>query len=247
MARKRLEIVNRQKAELPDPVLSATLREIADSGRWLDVQNTWWTIQGEGPFAGMPCLFIRLAGCNLTCPSCDTDYTSNRGNTFVDDMVATVQKGNKYDLVVLTGGEPFRQNIIYLIKKLISIGKWVQIETNGTLWNPLLDEMTTPELLRLTIVCSPKAEHVHEKLQQDVAHLKYVIHHEHIHELDGLPTQVLGRHIAPARPWATFRGTIWVQPEDGPDLDKNTAACVRLCLKHGYRLSLQTHKIIGVE
>lgn len=113
-------------------------------------QRTLWiaetfadTIQGEGPSAGTPALFIRLSGCNLECrPWCDTPYTWDRERF---DLTAERTRLNVGDLaswaavrseplVVLTGGEPLMQQLalIPLVRALVDIGKRVEIETNGT-------------------------------------------------------------------------------------------------------------------
>ena len=99
----------------------------------LDVHSQWNTIQGEGPYAGHQATFIRLAGCTLMCPGCDTDYTSNREKARIRDIVAYCENQSP-GLVVITGGEPFRQKLDLLCLMLLAAGKTVQIETNGTVW-----------------------------------------------------------------------------------------------------------------
>ncbi|WP_046973456.1 7-carboxy-7-deazaguanine synthase QueE, partial [Dyella japonica] len=96
------------------------------------------TIQGEGPFCGQPAVFVRLAGCNLQCPGCDTNYTSNRKKMSHSDIwqeIVHVTGEAKTKLVVITGGEPFRQpEVVNFINYLIDMkGYRVQVETNGTM------------------------------------------------------------------------------------------------------------------
>ena len=102
----------------------------------VEVHSIFDTIQGEGPFAGSPAVFIRLTGCNLQCQFCDTEYTSVReAITPVEALnrVKAAHGDSPRGLVVLTGGEPFRQNISPLCAALLHAGYHVQIETNGTM------------------------------------------------------------------------------------------------------------------
>ncbi len=126
----------------------------------IGIVNIFFTIQGEGPFAGMPALFIRLGGCNLACKFCDTEFDEFEYmeiNQIIDICFEKMDASHKEDwdkiikkhyLIVITGGEPFRQNISPLCNKLLSLGFNIQIETNGLLWRAL-----DP---RIHIVCSPK-------------------------------------------------------------------------------------------
>lgn len=217
----------------------------------ISIVDIWPTIQGEGPFAGQPAVFIRLAGCNLACPSCDTNYTLGRMQFSVEELVERVVKENPpslftKSLVVITGGEPFRQMILPLVAALNDKGFTVQIETNGTYGHPYL---WTLQGKRFVIVCSPKTGSVHQDLQPHVHSLKYVVSAGRISEEDGLPLSVLGNGIPPARPWKNFTGTVYVQPCDDDDPVKNAAnlkATVESCMKFGYTLCLQLHKIVGL-
>jgi len=90
------------------------------------------SIQGESTFAGLPCIFVRLTGCNLRCHWCDTAYAFHRGQKMtVEDVLTKVrQLGGK--LVELTGGEPLLQDDIYpLSERLLSAGFQVLVETSG--------------------------------------------------------------------------------------------------------------------
>jgi len=99
------------------------------------------SIQGEGTRAGLPCVFVRLTGCNLRCTWCDTAYAFHGGNKMsVDEVLARVEElaGRRADgrvavpLVELTGGEPLLQDEIYpLADKLLAAGYTVLIETSG--------------------------------------------------------------------------------------------------------------------
>ena len=125
---------------------------VRDGGASLWVQEVFATLQGEGPFAGEPAVFVRLAGCNLRCFWCDTEFESSSWHPSMEELVERIEstRAPHCDLVVLTGGEPLRQDVSLLIDALLGRGHRVQIETNGTLWVDL------PEDERLTVVCSPK-------------------------------------------------------------------------------------------
>lgn len=220
----------------------------------LRVFKVWPTIQGEGPFSGEPAIFVRLGGCNLQCPKCDTDYTSWIDELAPSAVLNRVVRVNEHvpqsRLVVLTGGEPFRQNIGPLIAVLLGNGYMVQIETNGTLWQEdSLNWLTS----RVHVVCSPKTPRLNHDLLPYIGTLKYVLSADEIDPSDGLPTKVLGMPAPPARPWPKFiedDGEVYVQPCDDQDPVKNAAnvrACVESAMKFGYRMGMQNHKTWGVE
>lgn len=94
------------------------------------INEIFYSIQGEGANAGKPAIFVRLSGCNLKCPFCDTEHEPHVVMT-VDEVIDAI-KEYPSDLVVLTGGEPTLQGIEPLIQKIHQIGKSVAIETNGT-------------------------------------------------------------------------------------------------------------------
>lgn len=214
----------------------------------LDVFDIWYTIQGEGPDAGTPAVFIRLAGCNLACPNCDADYTSKRKWMTEYDISSVIQQwlhpSSSKRLVVFTGGEPFRQNIQPVVDFLIGRDKCrIQVETNGTLPPGFARPYT-----QFSIVCSPKTPKVHPDIEYWAKAYKYVIEAGHVDQ-DGLPTRALGG-MYPARPKKNFGGQIFVQPCDEKDPKKNKAniqAALDSCMKFGYRLSLQLHKQLGLE
>lgn len=225
----------------------------------LDVVNVWNTIQGEGPFSGIPATFVRLAGCNIRCNGCDTDYTTNRRRQSVSMLFSEVVTSKPLGythrcaslprcpagLVVITGGEPFRQNIGDFVRKLLECGYHVQIETNGTLY---LEDF--PCNREVTVVCSPKTHHVNDLLRPHIGALKYILRAGNIDPQDGLPVTTLGRNNPVARPWVGFDGEVYVQPEDQEDPilnGQNAEAAVASCRKFGYRLCLQVHKIVGME
>jgi len=235
-------MLNTQKKEKP-------LINIDDQ---VQVHSIFSTIQGEGPFAGVPAIFIRLAGCNLDCPWCDTIYTGDDVRTWTpDDVVGQVvkmsyTKTKPTKLVVITGGEPFRQDFGKLVLKLHHAGYTIQIETNGTLYQENFPYHLT------TVVCSPKIAKIHKKLIPFIKHYKYVAEHNSISLADGLPIEVLGNNVrkSVARPPENMPYTVYLQAMDCQDEagnKKNLDAVVASCQEFGYTLCIQVHKLIGVE
>lgn len=249
--------------------------EAETKGEKLTVKSIFYTIQGEGPFIGMPAVFVRLAGCNLACTFCDTDFEDGELMT-VDAILEQVEQCKiNTSLIVLTGGEPMRQQILPLCFSAINRGYKIQIETAGTCCPPAIADgsangMGLPSLMgngQLTIVCSPKTATVHRIVETFCSHYKYIVRaQENTGRGDpaidkrGLPffstqNNAAKDTVALFRP-ASPRATIWLQPcaeylENGePDNDStrlNIDLVTHLSLVHGYRVSFQLHKILGVE
>jgi 7-carboxy-7-deazaguanine synthase len=92
------------------------------------------SIQGESSFAGVPCIFVRLAGCNLRCAWCDSEYTFTGGYKLSEDeVVAEIEKLAPVKLVEFTGGEPLLQEkeLVPLMERLLGQGYELMIETSG--------------------------------------------------------------------------------------------------------------------
>jgi 7-carboxy-7-deazaguanine synthase len=92
------------------------------------------SVQGESSFAGLPCIFVRLAGCNLRCTWCDSEYTFTGGRKVsVDELVGEVKKLAPVRLVEITGGEPMLQEreVVPLMERLLADGFEVLLETSG--------------------------------------------------------------------------------------------------------------------
>lgn len=205
-------------------------------GSTLHVVEMFPTLQGEGPYAGHPAVFVRLGGCNLACSFCDTEFESFKPMALAEVLtqVEALSAGIR-DLVVITGGEPLRQNIAPLCEALLARGLRVQIETNGTLWRPLP--------AGVHIVCSPKVtDGRYHPLRADllarVDALKFIVA---ANDADYSDIGQVGQ--------ADANIPIYVQPMDEGDEDKNRAnlaLAAQLAQAHGYRLSLQLHKILGI-
>lgn len=222
--------------------------------------SPFYTLQGEGPFAGHPAVFIRLHGCNLRCWFCDTNFSDPedpeihmiRLSRIAYDECMFSHTHGRTNLIVLTGGEPFVQNIYPLCLELLKMGIKVQIETAGSLW---IDDM---EKLFGTVwgpgmhmVCSPKTPNIHPKIKEYATAFKYVI---------GSDTQIEGQDILAStqikngtpRPLAAPRkdAPCFLSPMDEYDPlvnEMNRAKVARLCLQHGYIAGVQMHKLLQIE
>lgn len=206
------------------------------------VKEIFYTLQGEGANAGRPSVFCRFAGCNLwtgreqdrakaVCTFCDTDFVGTDGEgggKFVDAealasaIEATWQTGARDNrFVVCTGGEPLLQLDAALIDALHKRDFEIAVETNGTVEAPA----------GLDWICvSPKADSV----------LKIASGHE-------LKLVFPQTKAMPERFEALAFQHFYLQPMDGPEVAENTKAATAYCLAHPkWRLSLQTHKLIGI-
>ena len=217
----------------------------------LDIHSIFHTIQGEGPFTGVPAVFVRLAGCNLACAGCDTDYTSTRQTMHVDELIHRVTALSPTGLIVVTGGEPFRQELKYLFARLIERGYYVQVETNGTLPpSPFAYSKNTSERKGVYIVVSPKAPKVNKEIEVVACCYKYVMHCDSVSLIDGLPIHVLetAHKSEVARPSKNTK--IYLQPMDSGDLElnaKHLKEVIKSCMSFGYTLQVQLHKLIGMK
>lgn len=110
----------------------------------LRVNEIFYSIQGESTFAGFPCIFIRMTGCNLRCTYCDTTYAYDQGDDIPLDSILTTVKKFDCSLIEVTGGEPLIQNETPdLISTLINNGYTVLLETNGSQDISMVDTQCT--------------------------------------------------------------------------------------------------------
>ena len=180
-------------------------------------------------------------------------------NTILAKLAEAGVPGEQGRLIVISGGEPFRQPLGPLLDDLTVAGYAVQIETNGTLPPPegfehvfrvrSDGENATGQVF---IVCSPKSGKLNPKIVELACCFKYVLSADAQHPEDGLPTTALGHSAHPilARPPRGWLRPIYLQPADHKDEainKRNQDAVVAACLKHGYTLQLQTHKYLGLE
>jgi len=233
-------------------------KQTQDDGRSLQVAEIFATIQGEGPFTGRRSMFVRLTGCNLRCWFCDTKWDDeNDLYRNIDDIVAEAEHrardafGAGDYLVVLTGGEPMRQNIFPLIRRFQMLGLRVQIETAGTIWS---EELENVRGSNFTIVCSPKTPTIPEKLARFVSqsgYFKYVIKAGEVAS-DGLPmmntqNKTGAPKVLARPPLGTLPQQVYLSPCDEYDGEKNKAnlrTCVESAMAHGYVCGVQLHKLL---
>jgi len=227
------------------------------------VNSIWYTIQGEGPFVGCPAIFVRLAGCNLRCFWCDTNFEHGKPYNVNElaDKILSYAKIHPCRFIVLTGGEPLLQPVKELINHPALAGFSFQIETAGSYWpigGVTMNGTTNAE--RLSIVCSPKTGMVVSALRHHGlfnVYWKYIVRAVEPVADDGLPmmsTQIEGRHLPLFRPISIqapqTRARIFVQGCDEGNDSKTTANveyAKSIALQYGFRLSLQTHKILGLN
>ncbi len=185
------------------------------------INEIFYSLQGEGYHTGTAATFIRFSGCNLKCPFCDTSHENGRKMT-LGQIVNTVS-ANPSRLVVLTGGEPSLQADGELIAALHEAGKFIAIETNGT--------RALPEGIDW-ITCSPKPEQGLPTAIKHCDELKVVYTGQDMSAYDSIDTS---RHF--------------IQPCYTQDAETNrrlTDECIEICKTDPrWRLSLQTHKLIG--
>jgi 7-carboxy-7-deazaguanine synthase len=208
------------------------------------VKEIFFTLQGEGANTGRPAVFCRFAGCNLwtgreadrahaTCTFCDTDFVGVDGPgggrfTRADDLARAVAEkwpanvsARAHRLVVCTGGEPLLQMDAGIVHALHARGFEIAIETNGTQMPPEgIDWICVSPTVGAPLVLTSGNE------------LKLVYP-----QAGGEP----GRYAD-----LDFE-QFFLQPMDGPDRERNTELALAYCLSHPqWRLSIQTHKLLGI-
>lgn len=205
------------------------------------IKEVFYTLQGEGLHAGRPAVFCRFSGCNFwtgleddrkkaICTFCDTDFRGTdgqNGGKYLSGQLASLASalwpadhGQKY--IVCTGGEPLLQLDEEMIEAFHDRGFEVAVETNGSVLAPAgIDWLTV----------SPKSTDHFVQRKGDELKLVY-------------PQKKLLPEMFENLPFKHF----FLQPMDGPDIQANTKAAVDYCHANPvWKLSLQTHKILGIE
>ena len=215
------------------------------------VQEIFSTLQGEGSHAGTPSIFIRLAGCNLTCEFCDTEFesafecsTHHQSVAHISSIVnrmATDDPGCTN--IVITGGEPFRQNFVPLASHLMSLGFTIEIETAGTLWIDTFQYIAK----NCHVTVSPKTPKINPMIETVASAYKFIVGESNCPSGNCLvPLTMNGKEL----PMPEFRQPIFIQPMDSDSQvvrRRNIEAAVNLVKQTGWRLSVQTHKMLGIE
>lgn len=189
----------------------------------LRVSEIFYSLQGEGHFTGTPAVFVRLSGCNLRCPFCDTDHHASVGMTYAQVVERVAAFPSRH--VVVTGGEPSMQLTDGFIDALHAAGCFVQVETNGTLPLPPSVDWVT---------CSPKDAPV---VLDRIDELKVVY--------SGQPMDGYAPLMAIAAEWRLQPCDV---PGDAAASERHLRAAIAYALTHPrWRLSLQTHKLISIR
>lgn len=191
------------------------------------VNEIFYSLQGEGRWMGRPAVFVRMSGCNLKCPFCDTDFRGYSEMSADDILSRCLEEGGECRFIVLTGGEPSLQVDEQLIATLHQAGYYLSMETNGT--------HAIPEGIDW-VTCSPKVDFTEdgEPIVKQVDELKLIFDGEH---------QISDHGIA-----STFR---YLQPCDVGNDSRNYLIlneCIKYIKAHPeWQLSVQMHKIVGIR
>lgn len=191
------------------------------------VNEIFYSLQGEGRWMGRPAVFVRMSGCNLKCPFCDTDFRGYSEMSADDILSRCLEEGGECRFIVLTGGEPSLQVDEQLISTLHRAGYYLSMETNGT--------HAIPEGIDW-VTCSPKVDFTEggEPAVKQVDELKLIFDGEH---------QISDHGIA-----CTFR---YLQPCDVGNDSRNYLIlneCIKYIKAHPeWQLSVQMHKIVGIR
>ena len=205
-------------------------------GNCLKVHSIFETIQGEGPYSGHQAIFIRVSGCNLACKFCDTEFDNYKALE-IQYILKKIQSFEQIKpLIVITGGEPFRQNISSLCKLLIMHDFNVQVETNGTLYLDIPNEVE--------LVCSPKiSNNKYNMIRDDV--LKQAIAIKFL-----ISSNIINYSFISEVGQKKYDIPVYVQPMDEYNdtiNQKNLILTQEIAKKHNAILSLQLHKILNIE
>jgi 7-carboxy-7-deazaguanine synthase len=249
-----------------------TAKEISElSGDGLLVHSMWFSIQGEGPYAGYPAVFVRLAGCNRgaktdACQFCDTNFLTS--NATVKSVFEILQLANSYRkpsdnrlLVVITGGEPLlHSNLPSLVERLHHEGFLTQIETNG-------DFLRLGDLPTAKVVVSPKLSSHRgtystppRGMLERANFLKFLVSADEDSPYHTLPSYAadfaaingtnsvfispINEYTRPVEPGEV--ASMWANLYEPVQCGLNHQYAAKVALDNHYRLSLQMHAYVAV-
>ena len=200
------------------------------------VNEIFSSLQGEGFFTGIPAVFVRLSGCNLKCPWCDTKHEEGKELT-VEQIVSEINEANEFNanLIVVTGGEPTNQQLEELLFgiKTSLVGKLITIETNGTQPEQLVYLKANGLLDFITV--SPKFNMLNDEVKASLAvadEIKVVLDDKATPDIYIPYIQGLIKH-----------NRAYIQP-----CSENFAPAVKYVVENRcWRLGLQTHKITKIQ
>ena len=236
------------------------------------VSGLFYTVQGEGPLAGVPAVFVRLAGCNrgnkLDCPWCDTNFLMDEGKTLtITQVVNKVEKARvalskDEPTVVITGGEPLLQpGLEPLVAELHAQGYIVQIETNG-------DLLRLESVPRAIVVVSPKVSMRTKEYKMlpvgalgRADYLKFLVEDKPDSPYRDIPGYAyefadrLGSQKVFISPISEYQrdirpkevASMWSDLFDKEVASRNHAYAARFVMQQGLRMSIQSHLFMSLE
>lgn len=239
-----------------------TVHRIEGDGMSLEIVDIYDTVVGEGPFAGVPAVFIKLSHCNLKCFFCDSDFGAGTKWEMMALMEYLIRYLSKVGerMIVITGGEPLLHPLGPLLHRMGLEGMSYQIETAGSINNrDVLAKIKQASPLNLhlysgSLVVSPKGPKIIEEISLKASGYIYVVRAGELDEKDGLPnfsTQTRGRFQPLARPPKGYPPrAVYLQPcSEGSAEDKaaNLLEAWTSCKRHGYRIGLRQQKLLGLK
>lgn len=204
----------------------------------LDICEIFYSLQGESTFAGLPCIFIRVSGCNLNCSWCDTVYAKHESKSMSFDQILKKIAAYNCSLVEITGGEPLLQDSTpLLINMLLKKSYQVLVETNGS----KTIENINPDCIRIVDIKCPSSNESSSFLMKnldlltDQDEIKFVVSSKTDYEF--------AKEFIQNRLSAISLDKIHISPVFGAIAPETIAKWI-LKDNMGARLSLQQHKII---
>lgn len=219
----------------------------------MKVSEIFYSIQGEGILAGVPSVFIRLAGCPLRCRWCDTKYAQEKTGAkdiTLDDIIAAVQKWPTR-FVVVTGGEPMVcPDLVPLIRLLHACSKHITIETAGIVFVPNLpcDLMSISPKLANSLPDDPTASQMHDKIRFNYSALRKLISHYNyqLKFVVDSPVDIedIKKTVKQLGQIPTEKVMLMPQAASRKDLIDKFSMVASLCKETGFALSMRLHVML---